>query len=78
MPLPRRLLVRLLVRLDASPLPMTDVVRLELEWELIGLINGPGFYCGFASRKSYVGRLGQGVSGGPPKPHGSSHPLPLV
>ena len=33
----RRLVVKLLARLDASPLPMTDPVRLALEWELLQL-----------------------------------------
>lgn len=37
-PMTRRFVVRLLARLDASPLPMTDPVRLELEAELIALL----------------------------------------
>lgn len=32
---PRSRLLRLLARLDASPLPITDPVRLELEAELL-------------------------------------------
>lgn len=35
----RRLLRKLLARLDASPLPMTDPVRLELEWEILKLLE---------------------------------------
>lgn len=34
----RRVLVRLLARLDASPLPVSDRVRLDLEAELIALL----------------------------------------
>ena len=37
--MPERLLRRLLARLDASPLPITDPVRLELEAELIAFIG---------------------------------------
>lgn len=36
--MPRRLLAKLLARLDASPLPMSDSVRLALEWELLDQI----------------------------------------
>jgi len=37
--MPRRLLARLLARLDASPLPLTDHVRLALEVELLELLR---------------------------------------
>lgn len=37
----RRLLVRLRARLEVSPLPQTDPVRLELEAELIDLMTPP-------------------------------------
>lgn len=36
--MPRRVLVRLLHRLDRSPLPMLDAVRLELEAELLAML----------------------------------------
>lgn len=36
--MPRRILVRLLYRLDRSPLPMLDPVRLELEAELLAML----------------------------------------
>lgn len=35
----RSLLLRLLARLDASPLPVSDSVRLELEAELLGALQ---------------------------------------
>lgn len=35
--MPRRLLVRLRLRLERSPLPLLDPVRLEIERELIDL-----------------------------------------
>jgi hypothetical protein len=37
--MPRRLLVRLALRLAASPLPLLDEVRLDLERELIDLMT---------------------------------------
>ncbi len=37
----RRLLVRLLARLDASPLPAADPVRLDLESELMARLAAP-------------------------------------
>lgn len=36
--MPRRILVRLLYRLDRSPLPMLDHVRLELEAEVLAML----------------------------------------
>ncbi len=36
--MPRRLLLRLKHRLDRSPLPLADPVRLELERELVELL----------------------------------------
>jgi hypothetical protein len=34
----RRFLVTLLARLDASPLPIADPVRVALEWEVLQLL----------------------------------------
>lgn len=39
--MPRRLLARMAALLDASPLPLTDPVRLDLEAELLSFLAAP-------------------------------------